>query len=172
MMSKDPLTPEQIDIYRAVLLEYTKGDPVAMKLASRTEPYRIDSTVSDNCFRDVPRPANVEHPLVHRMDPGVALSDRMHLVNAGQQGPTINEEEISNHGRAGAPLPKAGEPTAQPIATELFTFSEIIFNKDHTRALVQYEYYCGGMCGDGGSMILQKEGGQWSLRGRCSYWIS
>ena len=177
VMSKQSLTPEQITIYRAVLFHYTKGDPVPLALASRTEPFSRQFEETAVCMGDVLLPEPDAIPIVHRIDPAVALSDRMTIVNA-HQGETVEESDGGSPIQGGneSHKPSTGQASENfvmpPNATDLFTFTEIIFNKEHTRAAVQNSSVCGGLCGVGGTLVFTVEDGEWKLNSVCSGWIS
>jgi len=59
------------------------------------------------------------------------------------------------------------------IAAGIFTFSETIFNSDHTRAAFTYSFVCGGLCGNGGTILFQRKNGKWIReQNRCGSWES
>lgn len=39
VISKEPLTAEQIAVYRAVLMDYTQGEDTKLNIANITEPF-------------------------------------------------------------------------------------------------------------------------------------
>ncbi len=51
--------------------------------------------------------------------------------------------------------------------TGLFTLSEIVFDKQHRRAVVAYSFVCGGLCGNGNTLVLKKIGQRWKISKRC-----
>jgi hypothetical protein len=58
------------------------------------------------------------------------------------------------------------------FAHGLVTVSEIRFDKAHTHAIVSYGFFCGGLCGNGGTVILEKVDGAWQRKSQCGGWIS
>jgi len=50
--------------------------------------------------------------------------------------------------------------------------SEIRFDKSHTHAVVSYGFRCGGLCGNGETVVLEKTNGEWKFKSQCSGWIS
>jgi hypothetical protein len=54
----------------------------------------------------------------------------------------------------------------------LFTLSEIAFDDNHERALVAYSFVCGGLCGNGGTLMLEKAGLNWKVKNVCGAWIA
>jgi hypothetical protein len=54
-----------------------------------------------------------------------------------------------------------------------FSFSEIVFNPDHTRAMFKYGFHCGSLCGNGGTVLLEKKDGKWiRSKQNCGRWMS
>lgn len=51
-------------------------------------------------------------------------------------------------------------------------FSEILFDKTHTHAVVFYGFHCGSLCGNGGTAILEKQNGVWKVKSQCGIWMS
>ena len=47
--------------------------------------------------------------------------------------------------------------------TRHIELSNVGFDKARTRAIVYREHVCGGECGDGGDLFLEKHGGEWRL---------
>ena len=133
-----PLTGEQIDIYRAVLKDYSKGSDVALNIARMTHTF---NGYDQPCLQGMELPAK---PVIHHLGHAIALNPRMVLV----------------------------DPTKPAFPTGLFTFSEIVFNKQHTRAILQYSFVCGGLCGNGDTVVLKKANGKWKITGHCRRWIS
>jgi hypothetical protein len=49
----------------------------------------------------------------------------------------------------------------EAFATGLFTVLEIVFDKQHRRAVAGYSFVCGMLCGGGDVLILRKNGSRW-----------
>jgi len=45
----------------------------------------------------------------------------------------------------------------------VFEFSKIVFNKDADKAIVLYEFVCGGKCGSGEVVFLTREFFTWRI---------
>ena len=58
------------------------------------------------------------------------------------------------------------------FAHGLVTLSEIRFSKDHKLAIVSYGFFCGSLCGNGGTVVLEKTDAGWRRKTRCSDWVS
>jgi len=179
-LSEQPLTAEQIAIYRAVLEDYTKGSDVALNLASRTVPLKISGPLSDaQCLKSAdvePDPSVVS--MVHRLDPAVLLSLRMVLVDPNQQGKKVKKNDpgrvIKGMHDKGAKIndEQVGDAVVQAFGAGLFTLSEIAFDKQHQTAVVSYSFVCGMLCGHGTTVLVGKVKGQWQVVDQCAFWIS
>ena len=70
------------------------------------------------------------------------------------------------------PPSKDGGP-AQPVGgLPVHAFSHIGFNPGRTQAIVYVSYDCGGMCGDGHFVLLERSGRKWRIAGSVMSWIS
>lgn len=65
-----------------------------------------------------------------------------------------------------------GFPRDPPLMLPVHSFSHIGFNPGRTQALVYVSYVCGGMCGDGHYVLLEKSGGRWRITDSVMAWIS
>ncbi len=52
------------------------------------------------------------------------------------------------------------------------SFSEIYWNKQQTRGVLYYEFYCGGLCGKGEFIEFEKVDGHWKIVGMHQLFIS
>ena len=58
------------------------------------------------------------------------------------------------------------------FAHGLVTLSEINFDKEHKHAIVSFSFFCGSLCGNGGTAVLEKVDGAWQRKSNCHNWIS
>jgi hypothetical protein len=174
VLSKDPLTAEQIAVYRAVLMRYTGGGDTALNIANVTDPFGAGSEFTGGCPKEDAAPP----PAIHRLDPAIALNSKMVLVDPHKQKEMIEKNDPQNLLTTST---KDHEPVSDKdldksvqtaFATGLFRFSEIVFNKQHTRAVLEYGFVCGWLCGHGNTVILKKVRGRWKVRKTCSSWIA
>ena len=175
-MSSTPLTTEQIAVYRAVLTDYLKGSNGALNLANVTEPIG-ESEKACLAGRDsavIMESASV----IHRIEPSVVANTKIVLVDPDRQQKTIKENDPQN-------LIKKAIDDHQKVTDEeldqsvksafdsgLFELSEVVFDKGHRRAVVSYSFVCGGLCGNGNTLLLKKAGENWKVAKRCGGWIS
>jgi hypothetical protein len=67
---------------------------------------------------------------------------------------------------------QAGEPEHPLGWAPLNGFSHIGFNAGRTQAIVYVSYVCGGMCGDGHYVLLERTGRRWRISRHFRGWIS
>jgi hypothetical protein len=180
VLSNEPMTAEQIEIYRAALKNYTHGADASLNLANVTRPFPPEGSFASpgkDCLHDIELLKSSDNQVFHHLDPSVPLTSKMVLVDPGKQGKKVRENDPGKTIKDSR-KPLSDADVANAVATGfnngLFTFSEILFNKSHTRAAVQYSFVCGGLCGHGGTMILIMKDGKWIADGSqyCGSWIS
>lgn len=54
----------------------------------------------------------------------------------------------------------------------LLRLSEIVFDVPHQHAVLRFDYYCGILCGQGDTVVLQKLYGRWKQVRSCTNWMS
>jgi hypothetical protein len=67
---------------------------------------------------------------------------------------------------------QAGEPEHPLALAPLNAFSHIGFNAERAQAIVYVSYVCGGMCGDGHYVLLERTGRRWRISRHFRSWIS
>jgi hypothetical protein len=55
---------------------------------------------------------------------------------------------------------------------DFVAFTRITFNADSTLALFYVEHQCGGLCGGGAFILMQKQAGQWKILDQADTWMS
>jgi hypothetical protein len=178
--SGEPLTADQVAIYRAVLEDYTKGSNGPLNVANRTEPLEQSGVGFDKaCFTGMELKASeTSVPTLHKLDPAVLADKRFTLVDPELQEDKIKEHDpqklaqsvIDDHQQVtDKQLDKA---VKQAFETGLFTLSEIFFDKQHRHAIVAYSFVCGELCGNGDLLALAKVGNKWKVIKKCGGWVS
>jgi len=178
-LSNEPLTAEQIAIYRVVLAAYRKGADDALNLADRTELFERTEGASDlGCTRGIrpndPNPV----PVVHRIASSAMLGPKLVLVDPDHQQEQIKKNDpqnllkraIDDHEQVTDK--QLDDSVKQAFETGVFSLSEIGFDKEHRYAVVAYSFVCGGLCGSGNTLILRKAGKKWKVIKRCGGWVS
>lgn len=178
-ISKDPLTHEQVAVYRAVLVDYVKAKDGSLNLADKTEPLARSGSFWPDCVKSIDlEPPPKSGPLVHKIDSAADLGIKFVLVNPDAQVAIVKTNDPGNVIHSGAETGKPltdeaiDDAVKRAFVTALFTLSEIIFDKDHKYAVVSFRFHCGMLCGHGGTVVLQKKGETWKITKTCSNWIS
>jgi len=181
-VSKTPLSPEQIFVYRAVLADYVKNDPApSLNIAKRTEPFGSGGFLDDNddkCIAHFKRQRPTKLLTVHQLSGKVPLSPKMILVDPDRQSALVKQNDPQQlihrviDGHDALSDKELGESVTRAFATGLFTFSEVVFDKRHKYALVQYSFWCGSLCGSGELLVLKNRNGKWFVNKRCGGWVS
>ena len=174
--SDDPLTTEQIAVYRAVLSDFLKGSDGTLNLANVTET--LDQS-DKACFRGMDAGVIRESAsVIHRLETSLVADTKVVLVDPDRQQKTIAENDpqklikkaVDEHGRVTNEEVDASVKNA--VSTALFRLSEIVFDKQHRRAVVAYSFTCGMLCGNGNTLVLKKVGHDWKVAKRCGGWVS
>ena len=176
MVSNNPITSDQIAVYRAVLSDFLKGSDNALNLANITDP--IDVT-DQTCLRGMDGGVIKEAAsVVHRLAPELVAGTRVVLVDPDRQQKAVDENDPQKLIRSA--IDQQGKVTDEQLdesiknafRTALFTLSEIVFDNQHRRAVVAYSFTCGMLCGNGNTLALKKIGNTWKVAKRCGGWAS
>jgi hypothetical protein len=169
VVSDKPLTAEQLAIYHEVLKGWMDDGKQAVHLAIETVPLEEDAK---SCVKGV-RLEDLDESTVHRFrqeDLPQLGSAKISLVDADAQAKEIEKNDPGTAIRNGKPVDEAVQ---NGFAHGLVTLSEIRFDQRHELAIVWYGFRCGGLCGNGATVVFEKKNGAWQLRKRpCSVWMS
>jgi hypothetical protein len=179
-VSRDPMTDEQIAVYRAVLQDYLKDSKDSLNLADKTEVMEggwtsFDGTCPKN--RDL-EATQTSGPLVHRFSAAAVLDKRIVIVDPSEQQKKIDKGDPQNlmmraiDDHVSVSDTELDDSIKQAFKNGVFTLSEIVFDKKHQRALVSYSFVCGSLCGNGNTLILTKARSSWKVSKTCSGWVS
>ncbi len=171
-VSTQPLTSEQLAVYRAVLGDWMPNEMPTMNLSIQTVPLKANEPSGDkDCAKGLDLEP-VAPTIVHQFrdaDLAQLSSPRIVLVDPerGRKDAEDNDPEktIGN----GSSIEDA---VRNGFARGLATLSEIQFDKNHTHAIVAYSFYSGQLCGNGGTVVLEKTDAGWRRKSRCHVWIS
>ena len=149
-ISSEPLTAEQIEIYRAVVNDYIKETRnAALNVSNKTSPLDLTGPLFEKgCMQgiDLEKTANSVR-VIHSLSSSAALSPKAVIVDPRRH-------------------------VKQAYSNGLFSLSEIIFDKQHLHAFVSYSFACGVRCGNGRILILEKVGDTWKVSKTCGGWVS
>jgi hypothetical protein len=172
IVSDKPLTAEQIAVYRVVLHGWMDNELSTVNLSVQTVPFPANGAFdASDCGKDLDlEPA--APAMVHRFraaDLAQLSSGNVSLVDPDRQRKEVADndpEKTIGEGRS------IEEAVRNGFAHGLVTLSEIRFDKGHKHAIVSYSFFCGSLCGNGGTVILEKNDGAWQRKSRCGEWIS
>ncbi len=167
-ISDKPLSAEQLEIYAAVLRGWMNDGKHTLHLADLTIP--LDKEDTKDCGKFPP--ADINSVTVHRFrqqDIASLGSSMIRLVD-----PEVQSREIQRNdpGKAIQNGTSVDEAVENGYAHGLVTLSEIRFDQSHTHAIVWYGFRCGGLCGNGGTVLMEKKDGKWREEKSCSIWMS
>ncbi|MGD0681651.1 MAG: hypothetical protein ABR990_06330 [Terracidiphilus sp.] len=171
-VSSQPLTAEQLGIYRTVLHGWMDNELSMVNLSIQTIPYPTSGAFdAGDCGKDLELEPVVP-TVVHRFrvaDLAQLGSDKIVLVDPERQSREVAENDPGKTIGEGRSIEDA---VRNGFAHGLVTVSEIRFDKQHKHAIVSYSFFCGSLCGNGGTIILEKVDGAWQRKSQCSNWIS
>lgn len=178
-ISREPLTAEQIAIYRAVL-EYTQGGQKhSLNIANVTDPFYFPKFNGSCPKDDEEEPTPPLHLIVHRLDRSIALNAGTVLVDPDEQGKIIEKNDpeklMVSAAREGRPMTdtEISKSVDTAFSTGLVSLSEIVFNKKHTRAMLVYSLSCGRRtCGSVSVIIVKKVRNKWKICKACFFGTS
>jgi hypothetical protein len=171
-VSDQPLTAEQLAVYRTVLHGWMENEVSTINLSIQTIPFPTSGAFdAGDCGKELELEPVVPG-VVHRFRPADLAqlgSDKIGLVDAERQRNEVAENDPGKTIGEGRSIEDA---VRNGFAHGLVTLSEIRFDKAHNHAIVSYSFFCGSLCGNGGTVILEKVDGAWQRKSRCSEWIS
>jgi len=171
-VSDTPLTAEQLAVYRTVLHGWMENEVSAINLSVQTIPFPTSGAFdAGDCGKDLELEP-LTPGVVHRFRPADLPqlgSDKIVLVDPEWQQREVADNDPGKTIREGRSIEDA---VRNGFAHGLVTVSEIRFDKAHKHAIVSYGFRCGGLCGNGGTVILEKVESGWQRKSHCSNWIS
>ncbi len=173
--STNPLSTDEIAIYRAVLQHWTSNERTALNISSRTFPLDItarSSRISEcNCLKGMQaEPLLSAFRSFHDLSPEILPNDTFRLVDPKKQLKVVRDNDPDRRMVTGKSV---NDAVRDAFANGLFELSEIAFDKDHHYALVSYSFSCGSLCGNGGTFFFEKVGETWKKTDRvCGGWVS
>lgn len=171
-VSDQPLTSEQLTVYRFVLGNWMRGELGTVNLSIQTEPLQSDGPFGEgDCAKGVdlePASPGVVHRF-HPQDISQLGSGKIVLVDPDRQRREVADNDPERTMQSGKSIEDA---VRNGFAHGLVTLSEIRFSKDHKLALISYGFFCGSLCGNGGTVILEKTEAGWRRKTQCGEWIS
>jgi hypothetical protein len=167
-----PLTAEQLAVYRTMLVSWYQGEKAKINLGALTDSISVtDNSPDKGCMKGL----SMEAPaagLVHQ----IRQEDLVHLgpFEFRLIQPNAGEKEVSDNdpGKAIQKGKAVDQAVENGFAHGLLTIGEIQFDNTHTHAVVSFSFVCGGLCGNGTTMLLEKKDGVWRKKAQCGGWVS
>jgi len=162
VLSPSPLTEEQLDVYRGFLDKL--GPALHIRnLANATIPFDFKGFPEGRpCLNGIEL-ENLSEPLeaIHGFGPEIAKGRELDLVERHEQLKLFRK-------RDGASENLPGQATPDKNALNFVIFSEIAFDTKHQFAVLKYILVCGEHCDSGGTLVMEKVDGRWTLRPRLA----
>lgn len=173
-VSTQPLTVEQLSVYRYALKSWYGKDKIKVNLAAVTDPFNGGGVGDDKeCIGKLdfePLPKSPEVHRIRREDLAQLGDGQFQLIEPDLGAKEVRENDPGEAIRQGKPVDAAVD---NGFAHGLFSFSEIHFNAKHTIAVVSFSFVCGGLCGHGTTLVMEKQkDGSWKPLRTCGDWIS
>jgi hypothetical protein len=164
-LSKDRLTAEQVAVYRAFLRFYAKGSDRVLYVADSTDWLDVSDVKEDaDCSRSFGQiefdDSKVSGPTIHRLDSSLAIAGHIALVDSASQSEKIRQNDPSKTMREGKPVDRA---VSDAFASALLTLSEIVFDKNHHKAVMSFSFSCGKLCANTAIVMLKQVGRHWKI---------
>lgn len=162
--SKAPLTRDQIAIYRSFLSSYRTGLDVPINLSDVTEEFKPDEMDVKGCLKEF-APVTAASQL-HLFTNEFSELDHIRVIDASRHQTSDPGDGI----RKGSSVDDA---VRAGFAAGVLRVSEIILDSTHQLAAMSYSFYCGSLCGNGGTIIFELRDGNWKQSKRtCARWVS
>lgn len=152
------LSADQIDVYRAVIHEWMSGAKGSLNVSDHTFPIRVEPLLSQwqgcGCLTDMNSEDLLQASHSFRiLPPHLSKEREVRLVDPNHQSATVVANDPNTTMKKGMSTELAVD---RAFANGLFSLSEIVFDRDGKHALVSYSFVCGGLCGSGGTWLLEK----------------
>jgi hypothetical protein len=167
-VNETPLTADQLAVYHAVLHGWMDDGKHALNVSVTTDPLTADTA---DCAKGLD--AELVTPVeVHRIRPQdlpMLGSNKIRLVDPELQSKEVTANDPEGKIQSGSSIAGA---VSNGFAHGLVTLSEIQFDKQHRHAVVSYDFTCGRLCGNGGTVLMENRKGAWVVVSKCHNWIS
>jgi hypothetical protein len=155
-LSKEPLTEEQVLVYRAFIENMLTNSTLELPihLVNQTDPIVLSSFLSNQeCAKGLLLEEATDSAHVsHKLPEGMILNLKIVLV-----------DPVKQRGR-----PEKDNSANRVLDDEMYlTLSEILFDKDHQHAVVSYIFESDGIVGAVQTQIFKKSGDKWKFDKQC-----
>lgn len=158
------LTTDEVVLYKLVLAQWLGKDRHPLTLSRETYPFDVISEPPPCvCMKGFEfESLSLASHSVHTLTPKVLPRNNIRFLeeNGAATYSSMSKEEAQRN------------PISDP-EHGVFSLSEIVFDREHRRALVSYSYGCGLLCGSGRTLVFEKVGNEWKLQKlECGGWVS
>lgn len=165
VLSTSPLSTEQLDVYRGLLNSLPSNQ--AKNLANQTSlfsPSRVPE--GSVCLQGVELESGSQSSqTVHSFGAEIDEGRSLRLVDPTEQAKILQQKD--------SPSQKRGEDSAKESSESGFlVVSEIVFDKKHHFAVLNYVFFCGPKCKYAVTLVLEKLGEQWTAKTRRTCAVS
>ena len=169
--AESTISAEALGIYHDFLISYAGRNHMKVNLVRTTTVLTTGSggpgEASSECSEHFP-PADFEkdHQQTHQFDSSSTKDWPVVLIDPDNSKIKDPEDAM----RKGASVDKAVDAG---FRAGQFSFSEIVFNQERTMAIFTYSFWCGSLCGNGATVLLEKKKGKWVRSHEfCGIWMS
>lgn len=155
---------EELAVYRSLLSDWIQSGHRQINLVSIPMPLDVaecESGISRGDSRDIGKLVS--------SDIAQLKTDRIQLLDIETSIDPSRRDEVTRNVKRGAPM--SGGILGQIGDGSVLTFSTVLFDSSHQRAIAGYRYWCGGDCGHGKTLLLERRGDEWAVSKFCSRFV-
>jgi hypothetical protein len=167
-LSKASLTAEEVEIYGTFLDSYLGANKEVTNLSDRTFPLDLSGPGDQSsCLKGIELNSVAESgKTTHLLGPDISKGRAVRLVDR-------DKNKVKDPGKAIKNGDSVENAVKEGFKSGVLSLSEIAFDKTHRLAVFNHSFYCGSLCGQGGTIVFEKVGDKWKQsRRNCSSWIS
>jgi hypothetical protein len=94
------------------------------------------------------------------------------LFTKGQRELILETDSITNTGLWKLKPVMKGQKIKLEIGERIITYSRIVYNTDHSKAMFYFQNNCSGLCGFGKFVVVEKVNGVWTIIEEYNDWVS
>lgn len=164
-VSDDPMPRDQIAIYTDFLKHYSGPISNLLNMQPTTVPFVVKMWL--------PEQAPVVQECLAKSNLPATGGDTVHVLPAEILKFGTTDSVIRRIQASGKLIPPSKRrPGVGPdgFSLDKFTFSEVVFDKEHLHAAFSYSADCGCLGGQGGIVVYALKGGKWVRAEDCDSW--
>lgn len=155
VQSIKPVATNQLEVYRAFLSDWQAGSKSRLNVANATDPFQPDKDDLQGCMKSFPKHSRA---METHLFPEQFTNERIHLSDPA----TYKVADVGEFMRRREDLDSAVQAAFE---AGLMTLSEVLFDRTHRLAALNFSFTCGRLCGHGGTVIYERKNGHWNDRG-------